>query len=400
MNLVNKLIYVVGSFYLIDLLILRPKPAATTTAVEETKGPAAPHPPPVKQRMDEIPTPTPPDSLPPPKPTPAAPDVKDTIIDHEAEYQVMVKEFHRTFPVEVGKPETDWSKVKCKYYVPGCDLKNTTYGHPFLMMSFGRAGTTSTWDIVAGLTGEYIPRATEDMGRDKGEGRAFMAAQDQDEHGKCWLERLLCTKQKEAKRAFKKGLGKSSIFGAKWKPWHQGFNTTVSREALHWLGANPNVKILHNKRNHLDMFISKMKHSLNPEETAHCRVDENGEADQACVQKWKDIEANMALPIPNLFQYLGRVSFQSDFVVDMLKYYEIDHVSVTYETLYFSKTAEEWMRIFRYFGFGPTQNLTLEEVFASTQFASTSVKDRSKRMSNYDEVVAALTGTRYEEFLT
>lgn len=148
-----------------------------------------------------------------------------------AETSKYKREFQTAFPVEVPKtPVDDWDAVQCTKIPKNCDLTNTTWGNPFIMVSFGRAGTTSTWDIVAGLTGEYIPSASEDCGRDKSEARAFFARQNQTEHGKCWLKRLLCNKQLSVKKAFKKGYGKASIFGTKWKPWHLGFNTTQARE--------------------------------------------------------------------------------------------------------------------------------------------------------------------------
>jgi len=330
------------------------------------------------------------------------------------------RDFQALFPVEVPKtPVKDWDAIQCSNIPKNCDLKNTTWGFPFIMVSFGRAGTTSTWDIIAGLTGEYIPNASEDEGKDKAAARAFFAKQNQTEHGKCWLERLLCDKQRIVKKAYKDGLGKSSIFGTKWKPWHQGLNTTQAREALQWLSTQKQIKILHNTRNMIDMFISQNKHRtlatlFGNERTAHCYDDRELKLsdetwqklirmgipkDTPCVQIFKEIEARTKLQIPHMMDYFEKNSLQTDFTSEMLDYYNVSRVTVTYEKLYFTDHAEEWMRIFRYLGFGPQQNLTLDHVFAKTAFQKTSVNDRSKRMANYGEVAKTLGCTRYSKYL-
>ena len=332
------------------------------------------------------------------------------------------EQFLRDFPVQVPNTEEEemnWKDVPCSNIPDTCDLTNTTFGHPFLMISFGRSGTTSTWDILAGLTGDYIPRATEDMGRDKKESVAFFAKRNQTEHGKCWLERLLCQKQAENIQAYHNGRGLASVFGSKWKPWHLGLNTTQSRQALQWLGTQKQIKVVYNTRNMIDMFISMHKHTFlqkvfGSERTAHCYDDRALELSDAawqklldmgiardtpCVQIFKQIEARTRLSVTWMMDYFARNVLQTDFCAQMLEYYQVRHVTVTYEKLYFRDTAAEWMRIFRYLGFGPHTNLTLDEVFATTTFQKTSSHDRSKRMSNYEEVANALRCTRYAEYL-
>lgn len=342
-----------------------------------------------------------------------------SLIPKKSRYRI---EFEKSFPVQVPyTPVDDWDAISCAKIPKSCNLTDhDQWGHPFLMISFGRSGTTSTWDIVAGLTGEYIPHASEDEGRDKGEGRAFFEAQSQNgEHGKCWLQRLLCEKQRVVKKAYKDGLGKASLYGTKWKPWHQGLNSTQAREALQWVGTQKYIKVLYNTRNMVDMYISKQKHQVlhdlfGDERTAHC-VDERpmhlsetawqklvamGIPRQTpCVQIFKEIEARMALSVPHMLDYFEKNVLQTDFAAEMLDYYNVSRVTVTYEKLYFTQHAEEWMRIFRYLGFGPQHNLTLDQVFAKTAFQKTSSNDRSKRMSNYNEVVNALQCTRYAEYL-
>ena len=55
-------------------------------------------------------------------------------------------------------------------------------------------------------------------------------------------------------------------------------------------------------------------------------------------------------------------------------------VAVTYEKLYYTDNAEEWMRIFHHLGIGPQQNLSLDSVFGKATIQKTSANDRSNRM--------------------
>jgi hypothetical protein len=347
-------------------------------------------------------------------------DLNATCPEKKEEKSIYRKEFEKHYPVEEPYDRNqDFDSIPCSNIPKNCDLTDTRWGNPFLMISYGRSGTTSTWDIIAGLTGEYIPGASEDMGRDKGESVQFFARQNKTEHGKCWLHRLLCDKLAIVKRAKKKGLGRASIYGSKWKPWHLGFNTTLSREALQWLGTQPQIKVVHNTRNMVDMYISKHKHQvldklLGKNRQAHCYddrdirlskeswaklIDMGIPRDTPCAQIFKEIERRTATQIPQMLAYFEKNVLQTDYVSEMLDFYNVSRVTVTYEKLYFTDNAEEWLRIFRYLGFGPQQNLTLEEVFAKTTFQKTSANDRSKRMSNYDEVVDALRCTRYAKYL-
>ena len=97
--------------------------------------------------------------------------------------------------------------------------------------------------------------------------------------------------------------------------------------------------------------------------------------------------------------YFERNVIQTDYAMEMLDYYNVSRVTVTYEKLYFTNHAKEWTKIFSYLGFGPQKQLSRDEVFAKTAFQKTSSNDRSKRMSNYDEVISALRCTRFAEYL-
>lgn len=100
-----------------------------------------------------------------------------------------------------------------------------------------------------------------------------------------------------------------------------------------------------------------------------------------------------------MIDYFQKNVLQTDFASEMLDYYNVSKVTVTYEKLYFTENADEWQLIFHYLGFGPQANLTLDQEFARTAFQKTSFNNRSQRMANYDEVQRALQCTRFVEYL-
>jgi hypothetical protein len=77
----------------------------------------------------------------------------------------------------------------------------------------------------------------------------------------------------------------------------------------------------------------------------------------------------------------------------------IQFVEVTYEKLFNSNDAEEWMRIFQFLGVGPSKNLTMEDVRKSFSIASTHIKSRNETIANFEEVKNTLVGTSFEHLL-
>ena len=98
--------------------------------------------------------------------------------------------------------------------------------------------------------------------------------------------------------------------------------------------------------------------------------------------------------------YFERNVLQTDFAMEMLDYYDVSRVTVTYEKLYFTEHAEEWMKIFRYLGVGPRQNLTKATVLSKIEHVETHPLSRHDAIGNYEAVEAALNETEFAKYLT
>lgn len=143
----------------------------------------------------------------------------------------------------------DWSKVDCidSEEWEKCDLTDDRWGVSVVLLSFGRSGSSNTWETMTSLASERGQPAREDIGGNSESAFKELNAIKPEEHGKCWLERILCRHQYNNKVAMKEGLGKSEIIGTKWKPFLKAFNHPKSREALEWLASSPHIKLVHNE---------------------------------------------------------------------------------------------------------------------------------------------------------
>ena len=122
----------------------------------------------------------------------------------------------------VDLPPIDWDAIDCvgttaKYQM--CDLTSTKWGVPVILVGFGRSGSTVTWDTMASLASAPSGRAQNSV-EATGSGQTGALGQLQEfphEHGKCWLERIMCALQNRNRRYARKGQGLSAVYGTKWK---------------------------------------------------------------------------------------------------------------------------------------------------------------------------------------
>jgi hypothetical protein len=130
--------------------------------------------------------------------------------------------------------------------------------------------------------------------------------------------------------------------------------------------------------------------------SSHCRV-----GDTKCLEQRQDIEKTIVLPINKLMTMLESTVENNNGVQKLLDELNVPRVDVTYEKLYYAENAEEWMKSMRFLGVGLVQGLTLDTVKQHMKLAPTSIgRDLNKRIANYDQVKAALTSTKYEQFLS
>lgn len=154
---------------------------------------------------------------------PEMPPPRHQMITNYEEVSKSLKEsgfskYDKPFP-RVDLPPVDWDAIEC----PGtildsqkCDLTNITYGVPTIFMGLGRSGTTVTWDSLAYLMSYPAPgqKSVEATGSETTQALAQLN-QLPHEHGKCWLERIMCELQHKNGR--KKAWNISGIYGTKWK---------------------------------------------------------------------------------------------------------------------------------------------------------------------------------------
>jgi uncharacterized protein YhjY with autotransporter beta-barrel domain len=100
---------------------------------------------------------------------------------------------------------------------------------------------------------------------------------------------------------------------------------------------------------------------------------------------------------------LEKLSTDQAEVDRLLNELEVPHVQVTYERLYGyhgdNTAVEEWMRILRFLGVGPAQNLTLEQVQAAMEHLPTSHVKHKEMLQNYKDIMSLLEGTEFEKLL-
>jgi hypothetical protein len=319
----------------------------------------------------------------------------------------------------VELPPTDWEAIHCvgttkRWHT--CDLTDLQWGVPAILVSFGRSGSSVSWDLLTALA------SPEDSGQLNVErtGSGQTGALDRlhefpHEHGKCWLERIMCTLQTKitvrpdrarvsrpsmapnGRRPCESLLiGKSSVASKnEFLPFIKVALFPLDRkssEALEWLAVNPHIKVIHNTRNLLDVAISRRKHQTHGHLPSHCQ-------DETCAEKQK--VHTMVMPVDELLGSLTTLKHGRDFVTRQLDSAGVPRIDVTYERLYYAPTAEEWMRIvmFRFAGVGPTNNLTMTTVHQRMHLFVTHPPTRNETLRNYNEIVMGLRGTEWEQLL-
>mmetsp|Transcript_27881 Transcript_27881/g.34417 ORF Transcript_27881/g.34417 Transcript_27881/m.34417 type:complete len:116 (-) Transcript_27881:163-510(-) len=112
-------------------------------------------------------------------------------------------------------------------------------------------------------------------------------------------------------------------------------------------------------RNHIDVLISKVKHKVGKKHgvSAHCENDDN-----QCIRLHEKWSKNLTLPIEGLIEALEDNYAGFKLFEQTMQQMGIDYYRTSFEKLYESEDAEEWMRIFRFLGRGPTHSLTLDKV--------------------------------------
>jgi len=257
---------------------------------------------------------------------------------------------------------------------------------PYVLMTLGRSGSGSTWQIIGNLTGYETP-SVELTGNSGRNSRLFF--QKYRETNGRWILSYLCHIQRK--------FPESGVVGFKWKPFATIFEKPA-QDALKIAAALsiPSIKIVRSRRNLLDVLISRRKHSggKNTHLQAHCL-----KGDEQCLKEARAVGTGLELPTEDLLKELKSLKKREDETDKMLKKLGLPHVHVSYERLYIEKDPEEWMRIFRFLGVGPKEGLEWTDVEAAMQHVSTSNSFHNATLKNYEEVRDQLSNSEFAGLL-
>ena len=123
---------------------------------------------------------------------------------------------------------------------------------PMILMSFGRSGTSSMWQVLSKLSGEETVKIFEYTGGSTEKSRIFFrdVIHKEDMKGD-WLIKYLCHQQKKHPDA--------GVIAFKWKPYETLFEEEKALQGLTLLGRlkEVQIKVVRSKRNLLDVIISR-----------------------------------------------------------------------------------------------------------------------------------------------
>lgn len=256
---------------------------------------------------------------------------------------------------------------------------------PFVLLTRGRSGSGSTWQIIGNLTGLETP-SDEYTGSSSTKSARFFARNSGPDNDR-WMMRNLCGKQLRHPGA--------GVVGFKWKPFDTIFSDSAGA-ALRTVAAldRPRIAVVRSRRNLLDVVISRQKHATG-NVRAHCL-----KGDEDCMKRHIEAGTGLVLPTDDLLDKLRTSNRLEEGVDKLLDELGVPHVDVTYERLYYGgDDTSEWMRIFRFLGVGPGEGLTRERLEGSMEHVATHHPSRNATLANYAEVAEVLRGTEFEELL-
>jgi len=259
---------------------------------------------------------------------------------------------------------------------------------PVILMSLGRSGSSVTWDTMSRMTG-YPTVAYEATGQTRFNSKDFFSKINPT-IGKKWASQRLCKIQERHPR-------EAGVIGFQWKPYKATFKQEYAIGALEEMAEhiNPAIRVIYLKRNALDRRVSNLRHAKDPHVSAHCAM-----GDKVCVREHIQNTQNITIPTGDeLLRWMRTYKVTDNLIRDQLSMSGIQHISISYDKLYRSNDAEEWMRLFSFLGRGPDENLKLEDVRAHFAMAPTSIRSRAEVITNFDDVLDTLTDTEFQYLL-
>ena len=161
---------------------------------------------------------------------------------------------------------------------------------------------------------------------------------------------------------------------------------------------DPTIRVIHLTRNPIDRRISNERHTGSTGSNnvpAHCAIGDN-----QCIRKHTMHSKNVTLPTNNELIMLIESDFRNrNDVRNIVVSAGVQYLPVSYEKLFYSHSAAEWVRIFQFLGMGPISNLTMDKVRENFSMTSTSSRKHEDMISNYHAVKESLRGRPYYNLL-
>jgi len=192
----------------------------------------------------------------------------------------------------------------------------------------------------------------------------------------------------------------ATVVGFNWKPVIWADKYDLALEAA----AKAGVRVIYQRRNVLDVWISECKHQKDDELTAHCDVD-----DAECIAEHTSLQ--IRLNVDDLIERLDGYKLLHETAIERLNTYNVAYVNVTYDNIFAGEASAsvpvhneslalaEWNVALENIGL-PTlaSYATLDQVLSSG-YAPTTPATQCDELFNAYEVRATLKGTKYEELL-
>ena len=257
-----------------------------------------------------------------------------------------------------------------------------------VLMSLGRSGSSSTWQVLGSLTGQET-KSVEYTGSSQEESIRFFEKIGPNDGG-LWVLKYMCFVQRLFPDA--------GVVGFKWKPNRSILSMDASVNGLRLLGklTNPSIKVVRSRRNLLDVLISRYKHKRSTSNVpAHCRV-----GDAECLERQLKAGLGVELPTYKLIGLLKTLTKEENDVDKRLKEYGVPRTSASFEKLYYSEDASEWRKILQFLRPEAAKQIgSISDVRKAMTHQATSHPSHRKTIRNFDEVRKILNGTKFEKLL-
>lgn len=280
-----------------------------------------------------------------------------------------------------------------------CLLQRTTGPTPVILMTQGRSGSHSTWQILGNLTG-YETKADEYTGSNSSQSKTFFEDVIGDNHPN-WIVDAMCRKQRKALQKDRSKGAEDGIVGFNWKPFSEDMVRTGVQQGLSVIAdlaksENPleHVRIVRSSRNALDLFLSRTKHKSS-HLRAHCYTE-------SCVERHEQAAHAISVNCTEVVKVVEKFVEQERFVDEQLALLGVPAVRVTYDVLYYPETPEdgsaEWNKIFKFLG--KRSNYTWDEILSAMALVPTTTsRSHRDRIENFNELEGALSQVNLQHLL-